>query len=39
MNNNLAKSVKKWFEIDEKIKQLQNEIKEYKKKTGINNDL
>ena len=32
MNNNLAKSVKKWFEIDEKIKQLQNEIKEYKKK-------
>lgn len=30
-NNNLAISVKKWFEIDEKIKQLHNEIKEYKK--------
>jgi len=29
-NNNLAKSVKKWFELDEKIKQLQNEIKKFK---------
>ena len=39
-NNNLAISVKKWFEIDEKIKQLQDEIKGYKiKKKQLSNGL